>query len=152
MLSFLETGVLLSQVNPSNAEATFIQSTRMQRFWHVGIHWKALAEYSQMSTYMPGFRSFFRFFASFCVDKISHQQHKVLKEFLCPWLFNHPCWNEYKPNISTANDQQMVPCGLSCFCWYNILKILRTPSGEVNVNKSKINEVVVLKCTWQPKF
>ena len=29
---------------------------------HVGIHWIALAEPSQMSTHMPGFQSFFRFF------------------------------------------------------------------------------------------
>ena len=28
---------------------------------HVGIHWIALAEYSQMSTHVPGFQSFFRF-------------------------------------------------------------------------------------------
>ena len=29
----------------------------------VGIHWIALAEYSQMSTHVPGFQSFFRVFA-----------------------------------------------------------------------------------------
>ena len=34
-------------------------------YCHVGIHWKALAEYSQMSTHVPGFESFFSFFASF---------------------------------------------------------------------------------------
>ena len=28
---------------------------------HVGIHWKTLAKYSQMSTHVPGFQSFFRF-------------------------------------------------------------------------------------------
>ena len=52
------------RVNPSNAEATFVQSTRMQRFlktistllcWH---HWIALAEYSLMSTHVSGFQSF----------------------------------------------------------------------------------------------
>ena len=41
-----------------------------------GIHRIALAEYSQMSTHVPGFRSFFRFFASFCIGQLSHQQHK----------------------------------------------------------------------------
>ena len=41
----------------------------------VGIHWIALAEYSQMSTHVPGFQSSFRFFASFCIGQISHQQH-----------------------------------------------------------------------------
>ena len=34
---------------------------------HVGIHCEALAEYSQMSTHLPGFQSFIRFFG-----KISH--------------------------------------------------------------------------------
>ena len=37
---------------------------------HVGIHWKAQAEYSQvteMSTHLPGFQWFFRFFASFYI-------------------------------------------------------------------------------------
>ena len=43
---------------------------------HAGINWRALAQYSQMSTHMPGFQSFFScFFASFCSGKISHQQH-----------------------------------------------------------------------------
>ena len=43
---------------------------------HAGIHSKALAEYSQINTHVPGFQSFFRFFASFCIGQISHQQHK----------------------------------------------------------------------------
>ena len=43
---------------------------------HVGIHWIALTEYSQMSTHIPGFRSFFSFFGSFCIGIISPQQHK----------------------------------------------------------------------------
>ena len=43
---------------------------------HVGIHWKDLAQYSRMSTHMPWFKSFPSFFASFCFDQISHQQHK----------------------------------------------------------------------------
>ena len=43
--------------------------------YHVGIHWKAQDEYSQMSTHVPGFQSFKSFFASFCIGQIS-QQHK----------------------------------------------------------------------------
>ena len=31
---------------------------------HVGIHWKALAEYSQMSTHVPGFWSFLHHFVN----------------------------------------------------------------------------------------
>ena len=43
----------------------------------VGIHCIALAEYSQMSTHVPGFQSFFiLFFASFCIGQISNQKHK----------------------------------------------------------------------------
>ena len=30
-----------------------------------------------MSTHLPGFQSFFRYFASFGIDKMSYQQHKV---------------------------------------------------------------------------
>ena len=41
-----------------------------------GIHLKDLAEYSQMSTQVPGFQSFSSFFASFCTGQISHLQHK----------------------------------------------------------------------------
>ena len=44
---------------------------------HGGIHWIGIAEYSQMSTQVPGFHSFFRgFFASFCIGQITLQQHK----------------------------------------------------------------------------
>ena len=53
-------------INPSNAEVTFVQRTRMQQSFrkpsepcHVGIHWKALAEYSQMSTMYQGFSHVF---------------------------------------------------------------------------------------------
>ena len=38
---------------------------------HVGIHWIALDEYSQMSTHLPGFQSSLRFSGSFCGDQIS---------------------------------------------------------------------------------
>ena len=70
--------------NPFNAEATFVQCTRTQRFekpsqpCHVGIHWIAPAEYSHMSTHLTGFRSFSSFFASFRIGHISHHQHKGL--------------------------------------------------------------------------
>ena len=43
----------------------------------VGIPWMALAEYSQMSTHVPGFQTFFRFLHHFILVKISHQEHKV---------------------------------------------------------------------------
>ena len=43
---------------------------------HVGIHWIALTEHSQMSTHVPGFQSFSGFFASLSNGQISYQQHK----------------------------------------------------------------------------
>ena len=46
---------------------------------HVGIHWTALAEYSQMSTHNGPYTMvsvIFQFIASFCVGQISHQQQK----------------------------------------------------------------------------
>ena len=45
---------------------------------HVGIHWKALAEYSQMSTMCQGFSSFSGFFNHFVLAKLSTQQHEGL--------------------------------------------------------------------------
>ena len=50
--------------------------------YHFGIHWKALIEYSQMSTHLPGFQLFFSFFTIFCIDQISHQQHKGYYEVI----------------------------------------------------------------------
>ena len=38
---------------------------------HVGIHWIALAEHSQMSTHLPGFRPFFRFLPHFVLAKLA---------------------------------------------------------------------------------
>ena len=43
---------------------------------HVGTHLKALTKYSQMSTHLPGFQSFFCVFAAFRISQTSHQQHK----------------------------------------------------------------------------
>ena len=49
-------------INPSNAETNFVQTQECKDFcqpakpYLVGIHWIALAEYSQMSTYLPGFQ------------------------------------------------------------------------------------------------
>ena len=51
-----------NKLNPSLAKATLVQCTRSQSFLkaskpcHVGTHWIALTEYSQMSTYLTGFQ------------------------------------------------------------------------------------------------
>ena len=44
---------------------------------HIGIHWIDLAEYSQMSTHLPGFQSFFKLFASFSIGKLSTTSKRV---------------------------------------------------------------------------
>ena len=73
-------------VNLSNAETTFGQSTRMQRFskiiytlscWYSDTHWIALAEYSQMSTHVPRFQSFFRFLHHFVQAKLATSSIRV---------------------------------------------------------------------------
>ena len=79
---------------PSNVEAAFIRSTKTQRFLktNVVIHCITLAEYSKMNTHVPGFQSFFKFYASFCIVQISHQQHKGYQVlFYCTicYLFWH---------------------------------------------------------------
>ena len=45
----------------------------------VGIYSIALAEYSQMSTHVPGFQSLFRFFAYFVLDKLTSSSIRVKK-------------------------------------------------------------------------
>ena len=68
----------------SNAEATFVQSSEMERFLkpsqpcHVGIHWIALAEYSQMSTnVVPELKSFFRCLHTFILAKLATSSKRV---------------------------------------------------------------------------
>ena len=72
-------------MNTSDGEATFVQNIDakiceicLSPVMLVFINRKALAEYCQMSTgtHVPGFQSFFSFFASICNSQISHQQHK----------------------------------------------------------------------------
>ena len=64
---------------------------------HVGIHWIALLEYSQMSTHIPGFQSFACSGAPFCFGQISHQQHKgwEMKNFAGRYLNKTKKWRIY---------------------------------------------------------
>ena len=67
--------------NLSKAKATFVQNYKDAKTFenhikdhlpcHVGIHWKALTEYCQMSTHVPGFQSFFQLFLHYFVLAIS---------------------------------------------------------------------------------
>ena len=45
---------------------------------HGGIHWIALVAYSQMSTHVPGFRSFFRFLHTFVLAKLATSSIRVI--------------------------------------------------------------------------
>ena len=46
-------------------------------------NWIALTECSRISTHMPGFQSFFSFFASCFYCKFRNQQHKDSQRFHC---------------------------------------------------------------------
>ena len=82
LCSLDESNLSIGRVNHSIAETTFVRTQKLKNLWksskpcHLGIHLKALIEYSQMSTHLPGFQSFSRFFDLFCIGQISHQQHK----------------------------------------------------------------------------
>ena len=56
---------------------------KCKKFWkpskpcHVGIHWKALTEYTQMSTHMPWFQSFSAFLHDFVLAKLATSSIRV---------------------------------------------------------------------------
>ena len=54
-----------------------------------------------MSTHMPGVQSFFIFFASFCIGKISHEQHKG-KTFLCLALEHRKSYQRRKRYLNSS--------------------------------------------------
>ena len=79
-----EKWVMHECFNTSNAEASFVRRMRMWLFlwkpskpYHVGIHWIALAEYSQMSTRVPGFQSFSWFLRHFVLAKLDSSSISV---------------------------------------------------------------------------
>ena len=53
---------------------------------YVGIHRIALTEYSPVSTHVPGYQSFSRFFVSFCIGQFSNQQQR---RFNWHWFLHH---------------------------------------------------------------
>ena len=69
--------VIVALVNLSNAEATFGFFFKPSKPCHIGIRWIALDEYSQMSTHMPGFQSFFRFLYHFVSAKLATSSVRV---------------------------------------------------------------------------
>ena len=88
-----------------------LNAQERRTFWtpfkpcHVGMCLKALAEFYQMITHLPGFQPFFSFFTSFTINQFSHQQHNGwfcsryinayhagpwgLKLWICTPIFGH---------------------------------------------------------------
>ena len=90
-VSALEVSSIHVWVNPSNGHCYYFYPKHKKaktqfKPCHVGIHLNAFAEHSQMSICVPGFHSFFRFFAPFCIGKISHQQHEGNWEGIHEWV------------------------------------------------------------------
>ena len=71
-------------INPSNAEATFIQSTRTSKPCHVGIHWIAFAECSKMSyPYAIISVIFFKVFCIFLYWQFFFSNFSAINKILC---------------------------------------------------------------------
>ena len=79
-------------LNPSNAEATLSKAQKRKDFYkpskpcHVGIHWEALTEYSQMSTHMSGFNNYSGFLHHFLLGKLATSGIRV-KVYLANMLY-----------------------------------------------------------------
>ena len=56
---------------------------------HVGIHWKVLTEFSQMSTHLPGFQTFSVFLHHFVLGKLATSSTRVKK---WPNMASWPYW------------------------------------------------------------
>ena len=65
---------MLRLLQPKNKDANTCEN-HLNPVILVFIGWLSTT-YSQISTHMLGFWTFFRFFASFCIGQNSHQQHK----------------------------------------------------------------------------
>ena len=66
------------------------------KLYHIGIHWIALAEHSQMSTHLPGFQSFSRFLHHFVLAKLANNSKRVnpgqLPLAVTADLICYTCW------------------------------------------------------------
>ena len=81
---------------------------------HVGIHRIALTEYYQMSTHVPGFQSFFRYFASFWSGQISPSQ---CWGYLCP---KHKDANIFESHLNPVMLVFIEKLSLSTLRWVPI--------------------------------
>ena len=73
------------------------KAQRRKYFWkpskpcNVGIHWKTFAANVQMSTHVPGFQSFFRSFAQFCIGQFATSSIRVKGETGLGQVFETGC-------------------------------------------------------------
>ena len=112
---------------------------------HVGIHWIALTECFPISTHVPGFQSFFSFFASFCNGRIIHQQHKGYgwKKYTwqprnldqhytcCKPMLDFGCnlnWSQISTSTPHTNNQSYPQD-----CWLTVALVLSGSSDGVGV-------------------
>ena len=101
-LHFISLTLLMLRLLSSNAQ-------KSKKIWksskpcHVGIHWKALDEYFQMSTHLSGFLSFFSFLHHFVLAKIATSSIRVNSLTVILNLVSH------RSQISRL-------CHLSCCC------------------------------------
>ena len=98
------------ELNPSNAEATFLKSTRTNdlrktsKSYYVGMHW--IKKVSKMRIHMPGFKSFFMFFLHhFVLGKLATSSIRVKLGLKCcsyfipgvySWHYKQACWVLYR--------------------------------------------------------
>ena len=74
---------------------------------HVGIHWIALAEHSQVSTHVPGFQSFFSFLYHFVLAKLTTSSMRV----------NKGKSSGYNAKSEQVNTTRLVSLGVACYCF-----------------------------------
>ena len=126
------------QNNPSNAEASFVWSSdsfKASKPCLVGIHCIVLAEYSRMSTHMPGFVIFFRILHHLVLAKLDNSSIRVMILWWIPCTF--PCrvsvsnvyrslnisfeitWHHLDITIKSLINWKITH--LSIYMWVNIL-------------------------------
>ena len=73
--------------------------------FHVGIHWLALAEYSQMNTHTPGFQSLFSFLRHIVLAKLATTNIRV-KQYLSNRDHIHLNLKKMKIQLSSIDKNQ----------------------------------------------
>ena len=80
---------LVNCVNSSYTKAIFVKDLITIKPCRVGIHWIALAEYSQTSTHTHGFQSFFSFFRK--IQRLFNKSPNIIVHEPSPDFFGKTC-------------------------------------------------------------